>query len=140
MIDRDTASPADFVEQRVRIYRNLNNGFYSVMGSTGRVVCYIRPTDPPVTLCNSRFIVRPAGRRRVLEEKRKNVHAFIEGTLTMADKAPAEDAPQATYCPYRGDSFTVKGIGPRRELGYEGGVTVHRGAIYLTNTFLQENY
>lgn len=139
MLDRNTASPADFAGQRVKIYRNLSNGFYSVMGSTGRVVCYIRPTDPPVSLGNAKFIVRPAGRRRVLEERSRNVHAFIEGTLTMADKAPAEDAPQASYNPYKGDSFTVKGIGPRRELGYEGSVTVHQGNVYITKTYLEEN-
>ena len=140
MSDRNIASPADFVEQRVKIYRNLSNGFYSVMNSKGRVVCYIRPTDPPINLGNAKFIVRPAGRRRVMEEKRKNVHAFIEGTLTMARKAPTEDDPQATYNPYQGDKFRVKGIGPRRELGQEGCVTVHQGRIHLVKTYLQENF
>lgn len=140
MNDRNTASPAEFVEQRVKIYRNLSNGFYSVVGSDGRIVCYIRPTDPPISLGNVKFVVRPAGRRRVLEEKRRCVHAFIEGTLTMARKAPTEDDPEVTYNPYQSDKFRIKGLGPRRELGYEGCVTIHQGRIHIVKTFLQENF
>lgn len=66
----------------VWIYRNLrpgksmNDRAFSVM-QDGLVVGhsdYIRVKD-------AKFVVREGGRQRVLREKRKNVHAFVVGTV-----------------------------------------------------------
>ena len=61
-----------------RLYRNLNNGRISIKDKrTNLVVGYA----DEVWVENPKFIVSEAGRQRVLEEKRKNVHAYIEGSI-----------------------------------------------------------
>lgn len=61
-----------------RVYRNLNNGLISIKDKkTNRVIGYAEE----VWINNPKFIVSEAGRQRVLKEKRKNVHAFIEGEI-----------------------------------------------------------
>jgi hypothetical protein len=72
----------------------------------GKVVCHAEN----VQLANVRFVVSKAGQRRVREEKRKNVHAFVEGQwcdfslLTMLME-------ELYYNPYTCDGFTVKSTG-----------------------------
>jgi hypothetical protein len=63
----------------VLVYRNLSHGrkskpLYSVM-QNGRVV---RRTHA-IMLRNVQFLVRESGRQRVLQQGRKNVHAFARG-------------------------------------------------------------
>ena len=60
--------------KKVRVYRNLHRDCYSVKQG-GIVRCHAEN----VTLRSCQFIVSKAGQRRVRDEKRKNVHAFIEG-------------------------------------------------------------
>ena len=60
--------------KKVRVYRNLNSKCVSVrQGSL--VKCH----TTNVVLKDCRFIVSEAGQRRVRDEQKKNVHAFIEG-------------------------------------------------------------
>lgn len=61
----------------VRVYRNLHAKVYSIKQG-GRVVAHATR----LALMDCRFIVNEKGRQRVIAQKRKNVHAFIEGTLT----------------------------------------------------------
>lgn len=66
-------------DKPVWVYRNLRHGrkaapLYSIM-QNGRV--FMRATS--IVLRDARFVVRAAGRKRVLEEGRKNVHAFVVG-------------------------------------------------------------
>ena len=67
---------------RVRVYRNLARDSYSVMAmegpDKGRVVAWAKE----VFLDDVKFVVRESGRQRVLNERRKNVHAFVDGKLT----------------------------------------------------------
>jgi len=68
----------------VYVYRNLRHGrkarpLYSVM-QNGRVV---RRTHS-IMLRNVKFVVREAGRQKVLQEGRKNVHAFAKGFITSS--------------------------------------------------------
>lgn len=61
---------------KVRVYRNLRTGGYSILDpKTGRVIAHRRQ----VALHNVEFVVRKAGRARVLRERRKSVHAFAVG-------------------------------------------------------------
>ena len=55
---------------------------------------------------NPRFIVQPAGRAKVLREKRKNVHAYIKGN--WSDWKPSEvgfTGKLVRYNPYTMDCF-----------------------------------
>ena len=61
---------------KVDVYRNLHKKCWSIRSvATGRVVAH----KSDATVANAKFIVQPAGRAKVLREKKKNVHAFIRG-------------------------------------------------------------
>jgi hypothetical protein len=67
----------------VEVYRNLHKDCWSVRDSKTRLV--ISHVDY-IHLQNATLVVRPAGREKVLREKRKNVHAFIKGTVAACPK------------------------------------------------------
>ena len=68
--------------KKVRVYRNLHKKCVSVrQGSL--VKCHATN----VVLKDCRFIVSEAGQKRVREEGKKNVHAFIEGYVVHARKS-----------------------------------------------------
>jgi len=58
-----------------------------------------------VTISNAKFVVRPAGRAKVLAEKRKNVHAFVVGELTRLGYANEPLAERISYNPYKAGHF-----------------------------------
>lgn len=60
-----------------------------------------------VTLSNVEFKVSQKGRERVLREKRKNVHAVIEGDLLHRFRGEHTFKGIATYNPYLMDSFRI---------------------------------
>ena len=67
--------------QKVRVYRNLHKKCLSVKQG-GIVQCH---TDN-IVLRDCKFIVSKAGQKRVRDEKRKNVHAYVEGYVVNARK------------------------------------------------------
>lgn len=90
----------------VEVYRNLHTGTWSVRAN-GRVIAH--PDE--VWLKNCTLVVQPGGRRSVLRTQRKNVHAFVRGTLI--DAARVKPMIPITYDPYRYDSFvTVADLDP----------------------------
>jgi len=89
---------------KVEVYWNLHKNCFSVRDcKTGRV---IRHTND-MYLYDAKFVVRQAGRRKVLEEKRKNVHAFVRGYMAPESAQDTSDKPNgyATYNPYKYDTF-----------------------------------
>lgn len=60
-------------------------------------------------LYNVKFKVSEAGRQRVIKEKKKNVHAFIEGTWNglPVDFDPCYESldRKISYNPYKGSMF-----------------------------------
>ena len=89
---------------RVRVYKNLHTGTLSmqtlIKGKGWRVHSHPRH----VNLSNVKFVVREAGRLRVLKEKRKNVHAWIEGDL-KSYRQEGEYTGRAMYNPYKYDTW-----------------------------------
>ena len=65
----------------VQVYRNLHKNLMSIR-QNGIVKCHAEN----VVLQNADFIVGQKGRERVLREKKKNVHAFVKGTVIEAKK------------------------------------------------------
>ena len=61
---------------KVKVYRNLHKNCYSIQ-LDGRVVAHA----DEVFIRDPVFRVQPTGRKRVLREKKKNVHAFVVGDL-----------------------------------------------------------
>jgi hypothetical protein len=87
-----------------RVYRNLHRGGYSLQQRIAKRWVVVGHADG-LTLRDVTFDVRPAGRRKVLAERKKNVHAFVVGVLIR----PAGEAPyggeQVTYNPYAAGEF-----------------------------------
>lgn len=111
---------------RVEVYRNLhykNPARWSVRVAkrrgqnwAGLVIRY--PTS--VWLWNAVFVVRPAGRRKVLQTGRKNVHAFVRGedhhcpvsTIETHEEAVARGRRiEVTYNPRKYETFVNKATG-----------------------------
>lgn len=67
---------------RVEIYRNLHNGKLSIRDAKTK---HVIGHAARVYLHDARFKVSQAGRKRVLREKRKNVHAVVNGVIGKAE-------------------------------------------------------
>lgn len=91
---------------RVQVYWNFNRKVWSVRDArTRRVIGHA--SELLLSRCTMK--VSEAGRQRVLREKRKNVHAYIEGFLeTMRPTATWEPI---GYNPYKGETFTLRESG-----------------------------
>lgn len=88
-------------------YFNLHKKLFSIRNQKTRLV---EAHSDLVVLFNCNFKVSEAGRQRVLREKRKNVHAGVEGNLEAftSDFKLEDDFIELTYNPYLYDSFVVK--------------------------------
>lgn len=121
----------------VWVYRNLKHGrearpLYSVMQG-GRV---IRRTHR-IMLTDAHFVVRETGRQRVLKEGRKNVHAFVVGTVVtsgMGRTSRGHLGSKITYNPYRGDSFVMGD----NQVKVEGAMAVILNHHGMTGTYFYE--
>lgn len=105
--------------QRVLVHRNLNrvlssnNPVYSIQNVDKLVIGHTEC----VLLTESSFKVYPAGRQRVLETGRKNVHAYIIGNYNifqyedMIQKIDSEE--KILYDPYLHETFINEVTGKR---------------------------
>jgi hypothetical protein len=97
-------------KMKVEVYWNLHKNCFSVRDcKTGRV---IEHTDG-INLYDVKYVVRQAGRRKVLQEKRKNVHAFVRGYIHdgMISVHDRDQCGKAVYDPYKYTSFINKKSG-----------------------------
>lgn len=78
-----------------KVYRNLHNGKFSIMDSKGLVVGHA----DRVMMLDATPVVRENARLRVIKEKRKNVHAFIQGSIFGTDG----------FQPLKGRNYNGKG-------------------------------
>jgi len=63
---------------------------------------------------NARFIVSENGRQKVIKEKKKSVHAFVEGYVVHARDTDWVDDyhwSEMTYNPYKTKGFTKRATG-----------------------------
>ena len=90
---------------RVEVYWNLHKDCFSVR-KNGRVVDYLYGGEDYLTLTDVKFVVQPAGRERVLRERKKNVHAFVRGTVSFS--SPVAYQQKVSYNPYKMGSFFTK--------------------------------
>lgn len=90
---------------KVRIYFNLHRKLFTIQRRTPkgwRVASHAQV----ISLSFPQFKVSEAGRQRVLREKRKNVHAFVEGYHELA-YMQLEEMQRVTYNPYKCGSFVI---------------------------------
>lgn len=111
---------------RVEVYRNLHKDCFSVK-KNGRVVLHVFNNED-FNMREVKFAVQPAGRAKVVREKRKNVHAFIRGIYT----GPILDCWQATvtYNPYKYDHFYTSFGGNDFPIFGARRVTLKQGKVY----------
>jgi hypothetical protein len=109
-------------------YRNLHRGGYSMV-QDGVVVAHA----DDVTLVGVKFVVREAGRQRVLSEGVKNVHAFVVGKvpeMVLIDASANITWLKARYNPKRAAHFEVEMDG--QWLPMEGASCVILGPTGMT--------
>jgi hypothetical protein len=87
---------------RVEIYRNLHKRCWSVRACEGPDKGRVIEHADQVAVTNPRFVVQPAGRRKVLETGSKNVHAFVRGTYGGTATGGTQ---QARYNPFKYETF-----------------------------------
>jgi hypothetical protein len=101
------------------VYFNLHNKRWSVVDrDTGRVAKHM---DELVVL-DVYFVVRQSGVARARREKRKNVHAFVRGSVVEMTPSVAELAPgllagpwtRIRYNPYEHTAFMADESGSER--------------------------
>ena len=94
--------------ERVRVYRNLTTGNWSIQTKTPKG-WRVRGHATAVELLAADCNVSGAGRARVLREQCKNVHAHIEGSIDLLnmDAFPYGDADRISYNPYKAGTFTT---------------------------------
>ena len=95
----------------VRVHRNLHKKTYTIK-QHGLVVGH----SDMLTMVKCRFLVSEKGQAKVRRTKQKNVHAFIEGLITLKgcmgtsadsnDKLPVK----ITYNPYEDEGFMAKSL------------------------------
>lgn len=93
--------------QKVDVYWNLHRNCFSVRARTGKrqVIAHTQS----IVMANVELIVSDAGRSRVIQTKRKNVHAVLRGEWIDAGQVE-RDLPRVgvTYNPYLHSSFVVR--------------------------------
>lgn len=101
---------------RVQVYWNITKKVWSVRDkATGLVCCRL----PSLVLTDCKFVVQEGGRQRVLREKQKNIHAFVEGELDcMGGTGDAckgiwgwdkeHGGTEVTYNPYKYTTFVQR--------------------------------
>ena len=134
---------------RVEVYRNLHNNTFSVrlLGAAdkwdtkrwrdvGKVVKHL-DNWMSVYLEDVKFAVQPAGREKVRREGKKNVHAFVRGTVVKApdnkfgETFKDECTQIAQYNPYKFDTFVTQAWSSNPCAIHKASkVTLNQGTVY----------
>lgn len=85
----------------VQVYYNLHKHCLSVQNRKGIVVSHTNS----ILIKDVKFFVSEAGRRRVIKEKRKNVHAKIRGIKIPLIDISQFNRRKIRYNPYRFKTF-----------------------------------
>ena len=103
MIERNPSDPRYKIDysKKVFVYKNLHKDCWSIKQDG-----LVKAHTEEVRMWDCAFQVNAKGRAKVLEEKRKNVHAGIKGYLDdFHGVDPADLGKEVTYNPYKYDSF-----------------------------------
>lgn len=94
------------MNEQVYVYFNLHKKCFSVKDVKSGLVC---AHTTAVRLSGVTFKVSQAGRTRVLKERKKNVHAGVQGVVDSLEPVILEKGfREVTYNPYKWDSFIYK--------------------------------
>lgn len=93
--------------KKVRVYFNLHKHLFSIQEKGQKGWRVVRHAED-ITLYNVTFKVSEAGRQRVLKERKKNVHGYVEGYPSDYEGTLPT---QIRYNPYKYDSFVDESDG-----------------------------
>mgnify|MGYP003641021033 FL=1 len=126
---------------KLEIYYNLHKKCFSVRHK-GLVVKHLLDTEQ-LALSNVKFVVQPAGRAKVLREKKKNVHAFVRGEFEGFESTLDEDIyfqpfhrldyVTVNYNPYISDKFQATVDEKVRNIEWQPQVLFRQGKVWLYN-------
>jgi hypothetical protein len=122
--------PADMIGEKVQVYRNLHQNQGSLCSLRHAATRLVAGYAECVVLQDCRFKVSEAGRQRVIREKRKNVHATIEGTLTGYRHSDDMVLRGLTYNPYENRTFVYRDTG-KPVKGAQGVLFLHGRAYEI---------
>lgn len=94
--------------EKVKVYYNLHKKCLSVQTKTTKGWRVTEYTDN-ICLKDVEFKVSESGRKRVLKQKKKNVHAFVIGTVCHESELINYPQTKVVYDPYVGPNFCIKG-------------------------------
>ena len=123
--------------QRYFVYRNINKSkdqhVYSLKNKkTGRVERHVSDEQ---YLSDPVFKVSDKGRKRVLREGRKNVHAGVEGSLGLAGDPEDLSWREVTYDPRKYKSFIFRDTGKPIRTGDATAVRLTPGGVQVGSSF-----
>lgn len=101
------SSLEEFSGLKVFVYFNLHKKVFSIKALEGAYKGLVIAHSETVLLSEAVTKVSQAGRKRVLAEKAKNVHAGITGSLLLNQEVSTEGR-ELTYNPYKYSSFVYK--------------------------------
>ena len=114
---------------RVKTYRNLHKQCWSVVAMEGENKGRVIAHPQFLQMKNVEFRVQPAGRRRVLRERRKNIHAYVIGSFVPSTAHEVWD--KIRYNPYKFETFVDKNGDPVRSA--DGVFLNTDGALFALN-------
>jgi len=92
---------------KAAVYWNLHKNIFSIQSrekeNYGKVVAH----KDSVVVGLPKFVVRQAGREKVLKDKSKNVHAFVVGNVEPDMFFNLGPGRLVTYNPYKYNSFVM---------------------------------
>ncbi len=88
------------IDLKVQVYRNLHKNLWSVKYK-GKIIAHL----DELYLKDVSFHVQEAGRRRVIRERKKNVHAYIKGTIVIPSMVYSNLTNRISYNPYKNPWF-----------------------------------
>lgn len=99
----------DLLGHRVRVYWNLHKKCFSIKMWDKRSPHkgYVVAHTTRFTAVNCKYVVQKAGQQRVRRERKKNVHAYIEGVFVDSVDTVFKFA-ETTYNPYEDEGFVTR--------------------------------
>lgn len=92
----------------VDVYKNLHTGRWSIRVVSGEWRGKVIAHADEVYLKDVSFIVNEVGRQRVIDRKRKEVHAYVRGRLSLAVVAEFIGGDEVYYNPYVTSEFVCR--------------------------------
>lgn len=132
-------SEEDYKGKRVMVYYNLHKHTFSVTYKS-KVILHA----DYVKLKDVEFRVRERGKEKVRQEKSKNVHAFVIGTLSDYCEYPCINLPDessskiVTYDPYKYDSFVYKDSKEPVYKAKEVDMINHKNKLFVINEIVSK--